>query len=41
MHAIEETVSKQRIGKHTTTGVLLETMFSVRSLQSIYKEEFK
>jgi hypothetical protein len=38
--AIEEPVSKQRIGKHTTIGVLLETVFSVRSLQSSYKEEF-
>jgi hypothetical protein len=35
----EEPVSKQRIGKHTTIGVLLETVFSVRSLQSCYKEE--
>jgi hypothetical protein len=37
---IEEPVSKQRIGKHTTIGVLSETMFSIRSLQSGYKEEF-
>jgi hypothetical protein len=26
---IEESVSNQRIGKHTTIGVLLETVFSV------------
>jgi hypothetical protein len=36
----EETVSKQRIGKHTTIRVLLETVFSFRSVQSSYKEEF-
>jgi hypothetical protein len=41
MHAtIEEPVSKQWIGKHTTIGVLLETLFSIRSVQSGYKEEF-
>jgi hypothetical protein len=34
---IEESVSKQRIGKHTT-GVLLETVFSVWSVQCDYKE---
>jgi hypothetical protein len=33
-------VSKQRIGKHIKIRVLLETMFSVRSVQSGYKEEF-
>jgi hypothetical protein len=37
---IEELVSKQWIGKHTT-GVLLETVFSVRSVQSGYKEELQ
>jgi hypothetical protein len=37
---IEEPVSKQRNGKHTTIGVLLEMVFSVRSVQSGYKEEF-
>jgi hypothetical protein len=37
---MEEPVSKQRIGKHTTIGVLLDTVFSIRSLQSGYKEEF-
>jgi hypothetical protein len=36
---IEEPVCKQRIGKYKTVGVLLKTMFSVRSLQSGYKEE--
>jgi hypothetical protein len=36
---IEEPVSKHRIGKHTIR-VLLKTVFSVRSLQSGYKEEF-
>jgi hypothetical protein len=41
MHAtIEEPVSKQRFCKHTITGVLLEIVFSVRSVQSGYKEEF-
>jgi hypothetical protein len=30
----EEPVSKQRIGKHTTIGVFLETVFSVRFVQS-------
>jgi hypothetical protein len=37
---IEEHVSKQRISKHTAIGVLLERVFSIRSLQSGYKEEF-
>jgi hypothetical protein len=37
---IEEPVPKQRIGKHTTTGVLFKTMFSIRSVQNGYKEEF-
>jgi hypothetical protein len=36
----EEPVSKQRIGKHTI-GVLLETAFSIRFVQSGYKEEFR
>jgi hypothetical protein len=40
-HAIEESVSKQRIGEHTTIGVLLETVFSLLSMQSGYKEEFR
>jgi hypothetical protein len=41
MHAaIEKPISKQRVGKHTTIGVLLETVFSVWSVQSAYKEEF-
>jgi hypothetical protein len=31
---IEEPVSKQQISKHTTTWVLLETVFSVSSVQS-------
>jgi hypothetical protein len=30
----------QRIGKHITLCVLLEAVFSVRSAQSGYKEEF-
>jgi hypothetical protein len=38
---IEDPVSKQRIEKHTTIGVLLETVFYCRSLQSGYKEEFR
>jgi hypothetical protein len=37
---IEEPVSKQRIGKHSVIRVLLETVLSVRSVQSGYKEEF-
>jgi hypothetical protein len=36
---IEESVSKQRIGKHTI-GVLLEMVFSVQSVRSGSKEEF-
>jgi hypothetical protein len=34
-------VSKQRIGKHASTAIelLLETVFSIRSVQSDYKEE--
>jgi hypothetical protein len=34
-------VSKQRIGKHasTTIELLLETVVSIRSVQSGYKEE--
>jgi hypothetical protein len=39
-HATIEHVSKQRSGKHTTKGVLMETVFSVRFVQSVYKEEF-
>jgi hypothetical protein len=37
---IEESVSKQRISKHTKIGVLLETMFSFWSMQSGCKEQF-
>jgi hypothetical protein len=37
---IEKPVSKQRMGKQKTIGVLLETVFSIRSVQSGYKEEF-
>jgi hypothetical protein len=37
---IEEPTSKQWIGKHTAIWILLETVFSVRSEQSGYKEEF-
>jgi hypothetical protein len=33
---IEERVSKQRIGKHVTRGVLLEIVFSVRAAPSLY-----
>jgi hypothetical protein len=29
MHTIEEPISKQHIGKHTTIGVLLEKVFPV------------
>jgi hypothetical protein len=36
MHAKTEPVSKKRIGKLTTTGVLLETVFSIWSVQSCY-----
>jgi hypothetical protein len=36
---IEEPVSKQRIGKYTIIGEL-EVVFSVRSTQNGYKEEF-
>jgi hypothetical protein len=32
--------SKPLTGKHTTIGVLLGTVFSVRSVKSGYKEEF-
>jgi hypothetical protein len=34
-------ISKQWIGKHasTTTELLLETMFSIQSVQSDYNEE--
>jgi hypothetical protein len=34
-------VSKQRIGKHASTaiGLLLETAFSIRSVQRGYKED--
>jgi hypothetical protein len=33
-------VSKQQIGKHaSTTALLLETVFSVQSVQSGYKED--
>jgi hypothetical protein len=39
MHAtIEEPISKQPIGKHTTIGVLLETVFSIRSVQRGFTE---
>jgi hypothetical protein len=37
---IEAPIPKQRIGKHTSIGVLLEMVFSVRSVQSGYNEEF-
>jgi hypothetical protein len=37
---IEDPVSKQRIGKHTTIGILWENVFSIRLVQSGYKEEF-
>jgi hypothetical protein len=36
---IEEPVSTKHIGKHTTIGILLETVFSVRCVKSGYKEE--
>jgi hypothetical protein len=38
---IEEPVSKQRIGKHTTTGVLLETVFSVGAATRVYNEDLR
>jgi hypothetical protein len=34
----EEPISKQRIGNHTTIGVLLETVFSIRLVQIGYIE---
>jgi hypothetical protein len=37
----EETVSKHLKGKHTKIGVLLETVFSVRSVQSDYNRELR
>jgi hypothetical protein len=40
MHAATEPISKQRNGKHTTIEVMLETVFSIRSVQNGYKEEF-
>jgi hypothetical protein len=37
MHAtIEEPVSMQRIGKNTTIGVLLDTVFSVGTTSRLY-----
>jgi hypothetical protein len=36
----KEPVSKQRIGRHTAIGVLLEMMFSVLPVQGGYKEDF-
>jgi hypothetical protein len=40
MHAtIEEPVSKQWIGKHATIEALLETVFSLQSMQSGYNED--
>jgi hypothetical protein len=32
-------ISKQRIFKHASTTVLLETMFSIQSMQDGYKKE--
>jgi hypothetical protein len=37
---IDEPVSKRQIGKHTTIGLLFETVVSVRSVQSGYKQEY-
>jgi hypothetical protein len=40
MHAtIKEPISKQQIAKYTTVTVLLETAFSLRTVQSGYEEE--
>jgi hypothetical protein len=39
--AIEEPVSKQLIGKHTTIGVLLETVFSVGAVPRLYNENLR
>jgi hypothetical protein len=39
-HTREESVSKQRIHKQTTIGVLLETLLPVQSMQNDYKDEF-
>jgi hypothetical protein len=42
MHAtMEEPFNKQRIGDHTKIGALLETVFSIRSVQSGYEEKFR
>jgi hypothetical protein len=42
MHAtIEEPVSKQRNGKHTTIGVLLETVFSVEAAMRLYNKDLR
>jgi hypothetical protein len=38
---IEEPVSKQRIGKLTTTGVLLETVFSVGAALKLHNEDHR
>jgi hypothetical protein len=35
---IEESFPEQQLGKHTTIGVLLETVFSVQLVQNGYKE---
>jgi hypothetical protein len=37
---IEEAISKQQASKHITIGLLLETVFSILSVQSGYKEDF-
>jgi hypothetical protein len=42
MHAtIEEPISKQRIGKHTTIEVLLETVLSVGAAPRLYNEDLR
>jgi hypothetical protein len=42
MHAtIQGSVSKQRICKHTTIGVLLETVFSARAASRLYNEDLR
>jgi hypothetical protein len=38
---IEEPVSKQRIGKHTTIGVLLENVFSVSGAPKLYNKDLR
>jgi hypothetical protein len=38
---IEKPVSKQRNGKHTTIGVLLETVFSVEAVTRLHNKDLR